>query len=77
MNNSDSHERNLITQSSGFPAQPTNRNQSTAISSSGTPKPPSTPLFPTLNNPNQPKCSKKPYTSDLSRLPKMQPKPAI
>ena len=41
MNNSDSHERNLSTQSSGFPAQPTNRNQSTTISSSGTPKPPS------------------------------------
>ena len=57
LNNSDSHERNLSTQSSGFPAQPTNRNQSTTISSSGTPKPPSAPLFPPLNNANQPKRS--------------------
>ena len=57
MNNSDSHERNLSTQISGFPAQPTNRNQSTTISSSGTPKPPSAPPFPPLNNANQPKRS--------------------
>ena len=55
MNNSDSHERNLSTQSSGFPAQPTNRNQSTIISSSSTPKPPSAPPFPPLNNVNQAK----------------------
>ena len=55
MNNSVSYERNLSTQSSGFPAQPTNRNQSTTISSSGTPKPPSAPPFPPLNNANQPK----------------------
>ena len=57
MNNSDSHERNLSTQSSGFPAQPTNGNHSTTISSSGTPKPPSAPPFPALNNANQPKRS--------------------
>ena len=57
MNNSESHERNLSTQSSGFPAQPTNRNQSTTISSSGTPKPPSAPPFPPLNNANQAKRS--------------------
>ena len=57
MNNSDSHERSLSTQSSGFLAQPTNRNQSTTISSSGTPKPPSAPPFPPLNNANQPKSS--------------------
>ena len=50
MNNSDSHERNLSTQSSGFPAQPTNRNQSTTMSSSAPP-------FPSLNNANQPKRS--------------------
>ncbi|XP_075247137.1 uncharacterized protein LOC142340448 [Convolutriloba macropyga] len=57
MNNRDSHERNLSTQRSGFPAQPTNRNQSTTISSSGTPKPPRAPPFPPLNNANQPKRS--------------------
>ena len=57
MNNSDSHEKKLSTQSSGFPAQPTNQNQSTAISSSGTPKPPSAPPFPPLNNANQPNRS--------------------
>ena len=51
------HEQNLSTQSSGFPAQPTNRNQSTAISSSGFPKPPRAPLLPPLNNANQPKRS--------------------
>ena len=58
--NSDSHARNLSTQSSGFPAQLTNRNQSTTISSSGTVKPSSAPPFPPLNNANQPKrfCQK-------------------
>ena len=53
MNNSDSHQQNLSTQSSGFPAQPTNRNQSTAVSSSGSPKPPRAPPFPPLKNANQ------------------------
>ena len=50
---SDSHATNLSTQSSGFPAPLTNRNQSTTISSSGTVKPPSAPPFPPLNNANQ------------------------
>ena len=82
MNNSDSHERNLSTQNSGFPAQPTNRNQSTTISSSGTPKPPSAPPFPPPKQRKSTKAflrkmSRKPYTSDLSRLLKMPPKPAI
>ena len=54
-NVSDNHARNIGTQSSGFPAKPTSRNQSTSISSSGTVKPPSTPPFPPLNNINQPK----------------------
>ena len=37
LNVSNNHARNLITQSSGFPAQTAHRNQSTRISSSGTP----------------------------------------
>ena len=59
-NVSDNHARNLSTQSSGFPAKRTNRNQSTRISSSGTVKPPSAPPFPPLKNVNQPKrlCEK-------------------
>ena len=59
-NVSDNHARNLSTQSPGFPAKRTNRNQSTRISSSGTVKPPSAPPFPPLKNVNQPKrfCEK-------------------
>ena len=57
MNNSDSHEQNLSTQSSGFPAQPTDQNQSTAISNSGSPKPPRAPPFPPLKNAKQPRRS--------------------
>ena len=59
-NVSDNRARNLSTQSSSFPAQPTNRNQSTTISSSDTVKPSSAPPFPPLNNVNHPKrfCKK-------------------
>ena len=45
-NVSDNQARNLSTQSSGSPAQPTNQNQSTTISSSDAVKPPSAPPFP-------------------------------
>ena len=59
-NVSNNHARNISTQSSGFSAQPTNRNQSTTLSCSGTVKPPSAPPFPPLNNVNQSKrfCEK-------------------
>ena len=59
-NVSDNHARNLGTHCSGFPAQPTNRNQSTTISSSHTVKPPRAPPFSPLYNVNQPKrfCEK-------------------
>ena len=57
LNNSDNYARYLGIQSSGFPAQPTNRNQSTTIISSGTVKRPIAPPFPPLNNANQPKTS--------------------
>ena len=59
-NVSDNHARKLSTQISGSPAQPTNRNQSTTISSSDAIKPPRAPPFPLLNNVNQRKrfCEK-------------------
>ena len=56
-NVSDNHARSLSTQISGSPAQPTNRNQSTTISSSDAVKPRRAPAFPPLNNVNQPKRS--------------------
>ena len=57
MNNSNNHARKVGIQSSGFPAQPNNRNQSTKLNSNGTVKPLSTPPFPPLKNANQSKCS--------------------
>ena len=57
LNNSDNHARNLGIRNSGFPAQPTNRNQSTTLSSNGNVKPPGAPPFPPLNNANQSKRS--------------------
>ena len=57
LNVSDNHARSLSTQSLGFRAQPTNRNQSTTISSSSTVKAPSAPPFPPPNNANQSKRS--------------------
>ena len=56
LNNSNNQARSLGIQSSGFPAQPTNRNQST-LTSNGNVKPPSAPPFPPLNNANQSKRS--------------------
>ena len=53
LNNSDNHARNLGIQSSGFPAQPTNWNQSTTSSSKSTVKQPSAPPSPPLSNANQ------------------------
>ena len=46
LNISDNHARNLGIQSSGFPAQPTNRNQSTTLNRNGTVRPPNAPPFP-------------------------------
>ena len=71
LNNSDSHARNLSIQSWGFPAQPTNRSQSTTISSSGTVKPTSAPPFPPLNNANQQKrfCEKCRWNHILATCP--------
>ena len=82
LNNSGNHARKESTQSSGFPAQLTIRNQSTNMNSNGTVKPPSAPPLPPLNNPKPNKAflrkmSWKPHTNNLSRFPKMQPKPAI
>ena len=57
LNNSDNHARIFSTQSSGFPAQPNNRNQTTTIGSISTVKPPSAAPFLPLNNANQPKRS--------------------
>ena len=57
MNNSNNHARKLGIQSLGFPALPTNRNQSTTLSYNGTVKPLSAPPFQPLNNANQPNRS--------------------
>ena len=74
LNTSDNHARILSTQNSGFPAQPTNRSQSTTISSSGTVQPPCAPPFPPLNNGNQPKrsCEKCRGNHILATCPKYQ-----
>ena len=73
-NVSDNHARNKSTQSSGSPAQPSNRNQSTTISSSDAVKPFSAPPFPTLNNVNQPKrfCEKCRGNHILATCPEFQ-----
>ena len=63
--NSNNYARYLGIQSSGFPAQPTNRNQTTTtISRSGTVKPPSARPFPPINNAYQPKRSCENYRGD-------------
>ena len=56
LNNSDNHARNLGIEISGFPLQPTNRNQSSTLSSKGTVKPKALPFRP-INNANQSKRS--------------------